>query len=87
MEVITQYADRKTELGERIRVLEEERSSLMSDIVSLKEKLTVLDLERHSASLNNEVEALRTEKTVLEEKIASFSVDNPSSSPTEGYQV
>lgn len=87
MEVITQYADRKTELGERIRLLEEERSSLMSDIVSLKEKLTVLDLERHSASLGNEVEALRTEKTVLEEKITSLGVDNPSSSPTEGYQV
>ena len=87
MEVITQYVDRKTELEGRIQMLEEERASLMSDIMSLKEKLSILELERHSASLVNEVEVLRTEKTVLEEKISSYSIEGPTGSPSVGYQV
>lgn len=85
MEVVTQYADHKTELEERIRALEAEQASLIGDISALKEKLTELELERHASSLSNEVEALRTEKAVLEEKISSYSVGSVASS--EGYQV
>ena len=84
MEVI-QYVDRRAELEERIRGLEAEQASLISDIATLKERLTTLELERHASSLSNEVEALRTEKAVLEEKIASYTVESTVSS--EGYQV
>jgi chromosome segregation ATPase len=84
MEVITEYVDHRTELEERIRSLESEQSTLLTEISSLKEKLTTLELERHATSLSNEVEALRTEKAVLEEKISTYS------SPLahdESYQV
>jgi len=85
MAVVTQYADHRTELEERIRALEAEQTSLIGDISTLKEKLTELELERHASSLSNQVEALRTEKAVLEEKISSYSVESAASS--EGYQV
>jgi chromosome segregation ATPase len=84
MEVITEYADHRTELEERIRLLESEQTTLLTEISSLKEKLTTLELERHAASLANEVEALRTEKAVLEEKISTYS--SPMT-PNESYQV
>jgi predicted nucleic acid-binding Zn-ribbon protein len=73
MEVITEYADHRAELEGRIRSLESEQSGLLTEISSLKEKLTTLELERHATSLSNEVEALRTEKAVLEEKISTYS--------------
>ncbi|MDA4122838.1 MAG: hypothetical protein OK456_06635 [Thaumarchaeota archaeon] len=85
MEVVTRYGDHKSELEERIRALEGEQTSLITDISALKERLTELELERHASSLANEVEALRTEKAVLEEKISSYTVESASS--TEGYQV
>jgi chromosome segregation ATPase len=84
MEVITEYADHRTELEDRIRSLESEQSNLLTEIASLKEKLTTLELERHANSLSNEVEALRTEKAVLEEKVATYS--SPIA-PAESYQV
>jgi len=71
--VITEYADHRAELEQRIRLLESEQTTLLSEITCLKEKLTTLELERHAHSLSNEVEALRTEKTVLEEKISTYS--------------
>jgi predicted nucleic acid-binding Zn-ribbon protein len=85
MEVVTQYADHKTELEERISALETEQASLISDISGLKERLTTLEMERHASHLASEVEALRTEKAVLEEKISSYSVESVAA--TEGYQV
>ena len=84
MEVITEYVDHRAELEENIRALESEQTTLVTEIASLKEKLTTLELERHANSLANEVEALRTEKAVLEEKIGTFS--SPMA-PTESYQV
>jgi hypothetical protein len=84
MSTVTELLDRKTELEGRIRGLEEERTSLINDIVTLKERVTTLELERHANSLASEVEALRTEKAVLEEKVVSY--QSPSM-PTEGYQV
>jgi len=84
MEVITEYVDHRAELEERIRSLESEQTTLVTEIVSLKERLATLELERHATSLSNEVEALKTEKAVLEEKIATYS--SPIT-PTESYQV
>jgi hypothetical protein len=70
MEVITEYADHRAELEGRIRSLESEQTTLLTEISRLKERLSTLELERHATSLSNEVEALKTEKAVLEEKIA-----------------
>jgi chromosome segregation ATPase len=84
MEVITEYADHRAELEERIRSLESEQTTLLTEISSPKEKLMTLELERHAASLSTEVEALRTEKAVLEEKVATYS--SPLT-PNESYTV
>jgi chromosome segregation ATPase len=84
MEVITEYADHRAELEERIRSLESEQTTLLTEISSLKERLATLELERHAASLSTEVEALRTEKAVLEEKVATYS--SPLA-PNESYTV
>ena len=86
MEVVTQYMNDKSELEARVQGLEEERSSLINDIAALKEKLAVLELQRHATSLNGEVEALRTERAVLEEKITTYSIESSSAS-RESYQV
>ncbi len=84
MEVVTEYVDHRAELEGRIRSLESEQATLLTEIASLKEKLTTLELERHASSLSNEVEALRTEKAVLEEKIATYSAPIATA---ESYQV
>lgn len=84
MEVITEYVDHRAELEERIHSLESEQTVLLTEIASLKEKLTTLELERHASSLSNEVEALRTEKAVLEEKISTYA---SSVARSESYQV
>lgn len=86
MDTVVEYVDRKNELEERIQSLENEKTSLLSDISSLKERLVNLELERHVSSLSNEVEALRTERTVLEEKISTFAVESSAAS-SEGYQI
>ena len=84
MELVTEYVDHRAELEERIRSLESEQATLLTEISGLKERLATLELERHATSLSNEVEALRTEKAVLEEKVATYS--SPIT-PTESYQV
>jgi chromosome segregation ATPase len=84
MAMVTELVDQKEELEERIRILGEERTTLIDSIAALKERLANLELERHANSLTREVEALRTEKTVLEEKVASY---EPSITPSEGYQL
>jgi predicted nucleic acid-binding Zn-ribbon protein len=84
MEIVTEYVDHRAELEERIHSLESEQTALLTEISTLKERLTTLELERHATFLSSEVEALRTEKAVLEEKIATYS--SPIA-PTESYQV
>ena len=83
MQAVEQYPDRKTELEEKIRSLESEKSFLISDIAALKEKVTELELEKQANSLQGEVEALRTEKAVLEEKAATYEELTPIPVPTE----
>ncbi len=84
MAMVTELVDQKAELEERIRILDEERTTLIDSVAALKERLANLELERHANSLTREVEALRTEKAVLEEKVASY---GPSTTSTEGYRV
>ena len=72
MEAVTEYADKKAELEQRIGSLEAEKASLLSDIASIKEKLVEMELERSADALQSEVEALRTERAALEEKAAQY---------------
>lgn len=75
MEVVTEYADQRTELEEKIRSLEAEKTSLLSDVASLKERIATFELEKSVDALEGEVQALRTEKAVLEEKAASYEAE------------
>ena len=61
MEVVTEYADQRTELEEKIRTLEAEKASLLADVASLKEKIANFELAKSANSLESEVQALRTE--------------------------
>ena len=72
MATVTEYADHRAELEEKIKALEAEKATLESDISSLKEKIATYELEKAASALEGEVEALKTEKAVLEEKAASF---------------
>ncbi len=75
MEVVTEYADQRTELEEKIRSLEAEKASLLAGIASMKEKIAAYELEKSATTLESEVEALRTEKAVLDEKAAAYEAE------------
>jgi len=79
METITQYADTKNHLEERIRSLEEERSALQRDIESLNEAITIKTLERNAAQLERQVLAFKEEKLGLIEQIGRLSSDDAGS--------
>lgn len=72
MEAVVEYADKKAELEQRIKSLEAEKTSLLSEIAEIKEKLAQMELEKSAKALQSEVEALRTEKAALEEKAAEY---------------
>jgi len=72
MEAVTEYADRKAELEERIKSLEAEKTLLLTEISALKEKAATLELERAASALESEVEMLKNEKAALEEKVAEY---------------
>lgn len=73
--MVSEYADQRTELEEKIRSLEAEKASFLSDIASLKEKIATFELAKSSKALDSEVQALRTEKAVLEEKAAAYEAE------------
>jgi predicted nucleic acid-binding Zn-ribbon protein len=90
MATVTEYADHRAELEEKLRALEAEKATLESDISSLKEKIATYELEKAANVLEGEVEALKTEKAVLEEKAASFESQEPYQLPpsiSEGLQA
>ncbi len=58
---------KRSELEERLRALQEEKVSLLSEIEALK---AIQELEATIASLEPEVVKLRDEKKALEEKVA-----------------
>ncbi|MGB9622311.1 MAG: hypothetical protein ACPL07_00560 [Candidatus Bathyarchaeia archaeon] len=64
--------DRKKELEARIQALEAEKATLLEEIPHLREKLTVLKLERHAQALGNEVSSLKAERSNLEQEIANY---------------
>jgi membrane-bound lytic murein transglycosylase B len=73
----SQFATRRSQLREKIRALETERTALEREIATLKEKVDVVELERYSTSLDNEVGTLKIEKAILEEKVANASFFQP----------
>jgi chromosome segregation ATPase len=75
MEVVTEYADQRTELEEKIRSLEAEKADLLTDVASLKQKIATFELEKSANALESEIQALRTERAVLEEKAASYEAE------------
>ena len=75
MEAVTEYPVQKNELEEKIRSLETEKTTLLADISTLKEKIAEFELEKSAKSLESDVQALRTEKAVLEEKVAGYEAE------------
>jgi chromosome segregation ATPase len=90
MEAVSEYADHRTELVEKVRSMGAEKASLLADIASLKGRIAVLELERCANTLETELQALKTEKAVLEEKASTYEAgagcDIPPST-TEGLPV
>ena len=79
-----QYPDKKTEREQNIAALEAEKTSLQSDLVTMREKLAQLEYEKSVRTLQGEIQALRTERTALEEnthayeeEAKGFSTNNP----------
>jgi uncharacterized protein YlxW (UPF0749 family) len=86
MATVTEYADQKTELEEKIRSLEAEKASLLAGIASLKEKIATYELEKSAAALESEVQALRTEEAVLSEKAATYEAEVGYTVPSIGTE-
>jgi len=86
MEAVTEYADRKAELEEKIQSLEAEKNLLLTEIAALKEKVATLELERAASALESQVELLKNEKAALEEKVAEYTpAPYEVQAPSEGY--
>lgn len=67
-----EFQRKKAELEERLEMLEKERASLITDVESLREKRTLLDLEKKASALQDTVDMLRKEKEDLEGQISSL---------------
>jgi uncharacterized coiled-coil DUF342 family protein len=67
-----EFQKRKDELEERVARLETERITLISEVESLREKRTLLDLEKKAHGLQDTVDMLRKEKQDLEGQISSL---------------
>jgi hypothetical protein len=66
------FQKRKSELEERLGRLEMERINLIEEVQALRQKRTLLDLEKKAGSLQQTVDLLRKEKEDLEGQIASL---------------
>jgi uncharacterized coiled-coil DUF342 family protein len=67
-----EFQKRKNELDERVARLEAERITLISEVESLREKRSILDLEKKAHGLQDTVDMLRKEKEDLEGQISSL---------------
>jgi uncharacterized coiled-coil DUF342 family protein len=67
-----EFQKRKEELEEKVGRLEAERITLISEVESLREKRTLLDLEKKAHALQDTVDMLRKEKEDLEGQISSL---------------
>jgi uncharacterized coiled-coil DUF342 family protein len=67
-----EFQKQKEELEERLSKLESERVSLISEVESLRQKRTLLDLEKKAHAIQETVDMLRKEKEDLEGQISSL---------------
>jgi uncharacterized coiled-coil DUF342 family protein len=66
------FQQKKQDLEERLSRLENERLSLISEMESLRQKRTLLDLEKKAHAVQETVEMLRKQKEDLEGQISSL---------------
>jgi cell division protein FtsB len=67
-----EFQKKKSDLEERLERLEAERTSLMEEVEGLRQKRTLLDLEKKAGALQATVDMLRNEKADLEGQISSL---------------
>lgn len=67
-----EFQKRKSELDEKLSRLEMERANLIAEVQNLRQKRTLLDLEKRATSLQQTVDLLRKEKEDLEIQIGSL---------------
>ncbi len=67
-----EFQKQKEDLEDRLSKLESERVSLISEVESLRQKRTLLDLQKKAHSVQETVEMLRKEKEDLEGQISSL---------------
>jgi uncharacterized coiled-coil DUF342 family protein len=67
-----EFQNKKSELEDRLQSLESERASLLAEVEALRQKRTLLDLEKKGAALQATVDMLKTEKADLENQISSI---------------
>lgn len=66
------FQRRKEELEDRLSKLESERVSLISEVESLRQRRTLLDLDKKANLLQDTVDMLRKEKEDLQGQISSL---------------
>lgn len=67
-----EFQKQKEDLEERLSKLESERVSLISEVESLRQKRTLLDLQKKAHSVQETVDMLRKEKEDLQGQISSL---------------
>lgn len=67
-----EFQRRKSELEARMARLEDEKASLMMEVEGLRERRTILDLERKASTLQDAVDMLKQEKQDLEGQVSSL---------------
>ena len=75
-----EFQRRKSELEARIARLEDEKAALLMEVESLREKRTILDLERKANTLQDAVDMLKQEKQDLEGQVSSLESETGQSS-------
>ncbi len=84
MATVVEYSTRKAELEEKIRGLENEKATLVAEISALKEKISMLELERIARALESEVQTLRNEKELLEQRATEYSSNADQNNSDQG---
>ena len=67
-----EFQNRKSELEEKLQNLEMQRATLIEEVRALREKRTLLDLERKATSLQQIVDSMQKEKEDLQGQVASL---------------
>jgi uncharacterized coiled-coil DUF342 family protein len=77
------FQRRKEELEQKIKALEEERVSLMNEVEALRQRRTLLELERKSKMLEETVDVLRKQKDDLQGEVSEMGSSQPAEGQTQ----